>query len=160
MLDNVFSVKVNGNEDYIRDIAAFVNNELMSIQDKNPYINKIHIALLGCMNITECFFQSKKIITDCEEKTQAAMDSKTDILQKIQEVKSQVNQLEKEKQLIIEEKEKLHQEIEDKNELLNQYREHLKQAKMESESNRKSILELQNKLFESQIELSKSQEIR
>ena len=66
--------------------------------------------------------------------------------------------MEQEKKEILKDLQACQRQLEEKNELLNQYREHLKQAKEESESNRKSILNLQNKLFESQIELSKSKD--
>jgi len=46
--------------------------------------------------------------------------------------------------------------LDEKNDLLAQYREHLRQSKIESETSRKTILDLQNQLFESQIELVKA----
>ena len=54
------------------------------------------------------------------------------------------------------EKELLQKELDEKNDLLAQYREHLRQGKIESETSRKTILDLQNQLFESQIELVKA----
>jgi hypothetical protein len=57
---------------------------------------------------------------------------------------------------LAEEKELLQKELDEKNDLLAQYREHLRQSKIESETSRKTILDLQNQLFESQIELVKA----
>ena len=155
LLGNTFSVLAGEDEGYIREISTFVNSQLKEISEKNPHTNPIRIALLGCMNIAELLFQSKENMLDIEKKQRDEskyMESMEDRLQSSQSVtdslKEDIANLENEKKSF----EKILNEKED---LLNQYREHLKQAKLESESNRKSILDLQNQLFESQIELSK-----
>lgn len=158
MLDNVFNVKVDGNEDYIREISNFVNSELGKLDNGNPHVNKIHIALLGCMNITDLLFQARDDVHAAEEKAEKNVEALEILGDEVEGLKATIARMKEEKLGIDQEKEVLRKEIEDKNELLNQYREHLKQAKVESETNRKSILSLQNKLFESQIELSKSKE--
>lgn len=156
ILENDFSVKAGESEDYIREIATFVNDELTKVKERNPFTNHIRIAILGCMNITELLFEAKKDVIVAERKQEEEANNINLVKEELKTAGEEINELKESKLQLVEEKEQLQKEIEEKNELLNQYREHLKQAKIESESNRKAILDLQNQLFESQIELVKA----
>ncbi|WP_243281541.1 cell division protein ZapA [Eubacterium maltosivorans] len=156
ILENDFSVKAGESEDYIREIATFVNDELTKVKERNPFTNHIRIAILGCMNITELLFEAKKDVIIAERKQEEEANNINLVKEELKTAGEEINELKESKLQLVEEKEQLQKEIEEKNELLNQYREHLKQAKIESESNRKAILDLQNQLFESQIELVKA----
>ena len=156
ILENDFSVKAGESEDYIREIATFVNDELTRVKERNPFTNHIRIAILGCMNITELLFEAKKDVLIAERKQEEEAHNINLVKEELKTAGEEIYELKESKLQLVEEKEQLQKEIEEKNELLNQYREHLKQAKIESESNRKAILDLQNQLFESQIELVKA----
>lgn len=156
ILENDFSVKAGESEDYIREIATFVNDELTKVKERNPFTNHIRIAILGCMNVTELLFEAKKDVITAERKLETEASNINLIKDDLKASSETINELKESKLQLVEEKEQILKEIEEKNELLNQYREHLKQAKLESESNRKAILDLQNQLFESQIELVKA----
>ena len=156
ILENDFSVKAGESEDYIREIATFVNDELTKVKERNPFTNHIRIAILGCMNITELLFEAKKDVIIAERKQEEEANNINLVKEELKTAGEEINELKESKLQLVEEKEQLQKEIEEKNELLNQYREHLKQAKIESESNRKAILDLQNQLLESQIELVKA----
>ena len=156
IVENDFSVKAGESEDYIREIATFVNDELTKVKERNPFTNHIRIAILGCMNITELLFEAKKDVIIAERKQEEEANNINLVKEELKTAGEEINELKESKLQLVEEKEQLQKEIEEKNELLNQYREHLKQAKIESESNRKAILDLQNQLFESQIELVKA----
>ena len=146
------------NQEDIKRIAEYVNNEMEGINQKSPFGNRMHIAIIGCMNITEKLFAVQAENDALKEQIRQFELDKEDLGSDIKKTEAQIMSVEKEKSELMKEKDALAQELNDKNDLLNQYREHLKQAKTENDSNRKSILELQNKLFETQIELSKSQE--
>lgn len=156
LLDNTFSVKVDNNEDYIRKIEKFVNDELEKIKGNSSHVNRIDIAVLCCMNITEMYFDEQKKLEQERNRILEIEEEKQDLVRRLEDAKKEVERVRDEKKDIIDEGESLRQEITDKNELLNQYREHVKQAKDEIEASRKSILEYQNKLLEMQIELDKS----
>ena len=159
ILGNVINVKINNdNQEDIKRIADYVNDEIESINQKSPFGNRMHIAIIACMNITEKLFDAQAEIETLKEEIRQFELDKEDLGSDIKKTEAQVMSVEQEKNELNKEKEALIQELNDKNDLLNQYREHLKQAKNENDANRKSILELQNKLFETQIELSKSQE--
>ncbi len=156
ILENDFTVKAGESEEYIREIAAFVNDELTKVKERNPFTNHIRIAILGCMNITELLFEAKKDVIDAERKQESEAKNVNIVREELRQAQDDIAELKKNKLALVEEKELLQKEIDEKEELLNQYREHLKQAKAESENSRKAILDLQNQLFESQIELVKA----
>ena len=156
ILENNFTVKAGESEEYIREIAAFVNDELTKVKDRNPFTNHIRIAILGCMNITEMLFDAKKDVLIAERKQESEANNVNLVREDLTKAQAEIAELKKNKLALVEEKEALQKEIDEKDELLNQYREHLKQAKAESENSRKAILDLQNQLFESQIELVKA----
>ncbi len=159
ILGNVVNVKINKDEqENIKRIAEYVNDEMENINQKSPFGNRMHIAIIGCMNIAEKLFAAQAENEALKEEMRQFELDKEDLGSDIKKTEAQVMNVEQEKTELIKEKDALIQELNDKNDLLNQYREHLKQAKNENDANRKSILELQNKLFETQIELSKSQE--
>jgi len=155
ILDTEFTLKAKDNEEQIKLIADYVNKELERVKAANPFTNHIRVAVLGCMNITEKLFaaQDEAKIYDQEKNKEIGA---INLIK--EELCTATAQTEKEKAkavILAEEKALLQSEIDEQNELLNQYREHLRQGKVESEANRKTILELQNQLFESQIELVK-----
>ena len=130
---------------------------------------QVLIFFSGC--VLRCVFCQNRNIAESRAGREITVERLADIFLELQEKKAnninlvkeelktageEINELKESKLQLVEEKEQLQKEIEEKNELLNQYREHLKQAKIESESNRKAILDLQNQLFESQIELVKA----
>jgi len=155
ILDTEFTLKAKDNEEQIKLISTYVNNELESVRAANPFTNHIRVAILGCMNITEKLFAAQEDAKMSEQEKIKEIGA----INLIKEELSAANSLfEKEKVktiILADEKALLQAEIDEQNELLNQYREHLRQSKVESETNRKTILELQNQLFESQIELVK-----
>lgn len=152
------TVKIDENEEHVREVADYVDRELTEIAENNRNINRVQLMLVGCMNIADDLFAAKDQAEAYKNKL-AQMKRQNDVSDGIlAEEKEKTKRAEKESQDIRDQLDDMRQEIDEKNDLLNQYREQLKTVKEESESNRKSILNLQNKLFESQIELSKSKE--
>ncbi len=156
ILDTEFNLKAKGNEEHIKHVADYVSTELERVKAANPFTNHIRIAILGCMNITERLFNAEEEIRSSEEFKAKEIG---EIKQVRDELKKTAKHLADEKakhKSLAEEKELLQKELDEKNDLLAQYREHLRQGKIESETSRKTILDLQNQLFESQIELVKA----
>lgn len=158
MLNNSFSVVADGNEDYICEISSFVNQELNAILEKNPHTNHIRIAILGCMNIAEMLFNTKKEIADAELARYEEIKRVEAVSKKLKSAQSEINGLKDTIAAMKREKETQQNEIDEKMETMNRLTDRLKQAKNETEGNRESILNLQNQLFECQIELKKAQE--
>ena len=94
-------VKVDGNEDYIRGLADFVNQELQEIQNSNPHINRIQLMLIGCMNISEKYFQAQRDIAEMKDRLSQAKKEQSAINEHLANEKEQSNQLEQEKKEIL-----------------------------------------------------------
>ena len=156
ILDTEFNLKAKGNEEHIRHVSDYVNTELERVKAANPFTNHIRIAILGCMNITERLFNAEEEIRDNEESKAKEMGEINLVKQELESTQTVLNDEKAKFEALAEEKELLQKELDEKNDLLAQYREHLRQNKLESETNRKTILDLQNQLFESQIELVKA----
>lgn len=157
LLNSNFSV-VADDEKYVRKIADFVNENLDAILARNPYANHLQVALLASMNIAEMVFDEKNKVLEKEAEGEdnilkiAALNEDMKILE--EKIEEQQKNIDDKKEVI----ELLNIRINEKENLLNEYRDKLKQAKLDSESDRKAILNLQSQLFESQIELNKSRE--
>lgn len=156
ILDTEFNLKAKGNEEHIKHVSDYVNNELERVKAANPFTNHIRIAILGCMNITERLFNAEEEVRTSEESKAKELGEITLVKQELESTKTVLNEEKTKFQTLAEEKELMQKELDEKNDLLSQYREHLRQSKLESETTRKTILDLQNQLFESQIELVKA----
>lgn len=168
ILDTEFTVKAEteAQKKHLIRIQDYVNDELTKLKEKNQFINHIRIAILGCMNITEELFDLQDRVSqiDDERKMESekygALEEQVESLnQQLKEEKEEseetVSELVKQLEDLKQKQELLDKQINEKNELLNQYREKLTQSKNENDANRKSIIDLQNQLFENQIELVK-----
>lgn len=156
ILDTDFSLKAKGNEEHIKTIADYVNGELERVKAANPFTNHIRIAILGCMNITEKLLNAEEEIKKNEEEKVSELSEVSSVREELETTKKLLTEEKNRYAALLEEKELLQKEMDEKDDLLAQYREHLRQGKVESETSRKTILDLQNQLFESQIELVKA----
>lgn len=156
ILDTEFNLKAKENEAHIRRVADYVNSELELVKAANPFTNHIRIAILGCMNITERLFNAEDEMRSYEESKIKESDEVGRIKEELQASKDVLEESNVKYETLADEAEQLQKELDEKNDLLAQYREHLRQSKVEIETSRKTILDLQNQLFESQIELVKA----
>lgn len=156
ILDTEFNLKGKGNTEHIMEVSSYVNDELERIKISNPFTNHIRIAILGCMNITEQLFECQKKLKDSEATKTNEKETLELVKEELEILRDELEEERTKYEELFEEKSFQDREMEEKKELIAQYREHLRQSKSESETNRKSILDLQNQLFECQIELVKA----
>ena len=154
----ILQVKNDNNELEIQKATDLANHELEKIRKSNPNINRIYLMVMGCMNLADMYCQSENHNQELDNKIQELTNDKDSPDQQTEEKNKQIEQLNKKIDELIRAQNSLKEQLDQKNDLLNQYRDHIKQIKEENDANRKSILDLQNKLFESQIELNKTQD--
>ncbi len=154
----ILQVKNDNNELEIQKATDLANHELEKIRKSNPNINRIYLMVMGCMNLADMYCQSENHNKELADKIQELTNDKDSSDQQTEEKNKQIEQLNKKIDDLISAHNSLKEQLDQKNDLLNQYRDHIKQIKEENDTNRKSILDLQNKLFESQIELNKTQD--
>lgn len=168
ILDTDFTVKAETDKqkEKLKKIEAYVNDELTKIKGHHQFVNHIRIAILGCMNITEELFDLQAKVDQIEaerakesSRFEGLEDQVTSLQKTIDDQKKDYeDQIAAQSAKLAEMQENqslLERQLNEKNELLNQYREKLTQSKNENDANRKSIIDLQNQLFENQIELVK-----
>ena len=97
-----------------------------------------------------------KLTKNSEEAKENGLSEVNSVRDELETAKNKLAEEKNNYAVLAEEKELLQKELDEKDDLLAQYREHLRQSKVESETSRKTILDLQNQLFESQIELVKA----
>jgi len=158
ILDTEFTVKTDSSEnnEKISRIAEYVNDELTDVKSNNPFTNHIRIAILGAMNITEKLFEAQKGIENVHIERDQMAEKIQIVENNLEKAESQIKESHQQKIALSEEKEHLQTKLDEHTELLNQYREHLKQEKLRNEEQVKRILDLQNQLFEKELELQKA----
>ena len=154
----ILQVKNDNNELEIQKATDLANRELEKIRKSNPNINRIYLMVMGCMNLADMYCQSENNNQVLAKKIRELTDDNDTFDQKAKDKDIKIEQLTQKIDELLTAQNSLKDQLNKKNDLLNQYRDHIKQIKDENDANRKSILNLQNKLFESQIELNKSQD--
>jgi cell division protein ZapA len=143
------------NQGHMDVICKTVNGLLMDIRKSDPLMNRTLALLLCALNLSQQLMEKDK-------KNQALTQQLGD-LASIEELREQIriykeyanrnNEIYKE---MAEENEKLKEELDSVKESANQMNKKMRQYKYDVEESRKTILDLQNQLFESQIELVKA----
>ncbi len=68
-----YPISANGDEAYIREVAAYVDDRMSKLKDKAPSNTLVRLAVLAALNITDELFtlrkDNKSLIKRLEEKT-------------------------------------------------------------------------------------------
>ncbi len=142
-------------QEHMDEICETVNDMLLDVKKSNPLMNKNMALLLCALNLSECL-KNQKMLND-------ELNEQIGNLENIKELKEQIriykeyasrnNEIYQELSL---ENDRLKEELETSRDSLEQHSKKIKQYKYDIEESRKTILDLQNQLFESQIELVKA----
>ncbi|MFZ7133877.1 MAG: cell division protein ZapA [Eubacteriales bacterium] len=140
---------------HVDEISEILNDMIIKVKKSNPFMNKTMTFILTCLNLSD-------EITQLREKNEA-LELKLERIDDIEDLKEQLatykkyNQQNNELvQTLREEQESLKKESENYKEMIEQSQRKTKQYQYDLEESRKVILDLQNQLFESQIELVKA----
>lgn len=155
-------VKINGqdftvigeeSEEYIKHIAKFVDERIQDILTKNKKLNQTMAALLTAFNIADEYYKSHVELVDLKEDVKEP-------LKELEELRVKVGNYENEKDVIkrnCDEYEhellELKKKFEQQSKKNKKYEQALEIKEDEVKKSEKIISELQNKLFENQLEL-------
>jgi cell division protein ZapA len=64
--DQVYNVNADGNEDYLRELAAYVDGKMRSIADATHMVDSLKVAVLAALNIADETFAMRKRQTEIE----------------------------------------------------------------------------------------------
>ncbi|QSX08807.1 cell division protein ZapA [Alkalibacter rhizosphaerae] len=142
-------------QEYMDEICQTVNELLTDIRKTDPLMNRNLALLLCALNLSEQLkFKDEKI----KELTLRLgdMESVEELREQIRIYKEYANRNNEIYKELAGENEKLKEEMEAVKQSATQVNKKMRQYKYDVEESRKTILDLQNQLFESQIELVKA----
>lgn len=148
-----FTVVGTDNEDYIRDLAYYVDKKIRNLASKNDKLSQTMAATLAALHIADELHMVKEELDELKLKTKDPLEKYDDLDIELKESKEKIQELREESKqhmesisLIKSEKDKLLQEIEE-------YKEIYKTKDEEIQNYKDQLQVLQDKNFQSQIEL-------
>lgn len=64
--DQVYNVNADGNEDYLQELAAYVDGKMRSVADATHMVDSLKVAVLAALNIADETFAMRKRQTEIE----------------------------------------------------------------------------------------------
>ena len=58
--DQSYNVNADGNEEYLHDLAAYVDGKMRSIAESTHMVDSLKVAVLAALNIADEMFQTRK----------------------------------------------------------------------------------------------------
>lgn len=148
-----FTVVGEGSEEYIKELAAFVDEKIKEMTSKNDKLSSSMAATLAALNIAHDLYKSNEELTKLKAEAKAPLENYNRILEQLEKEQN------KNKELIVKCNTLKDEVIETKkqNELLIKEIENLKRAmeikERELKENQTLIKKLQDKIYENQVEL-------
>lgn len=148
-----FTVVGEGSEEYIKELAAFVDEKIKEMTSKNDKLSSSMAATLAALNIAHDLFKSNEELNRLKAESKAPLENYNRILEQLEKEQN------KNKELIMKCDTLKDEVIETKkqNELLIREIENLKRAmeikERELKENQTLIKKLQDKIYENQVEL-------
>lgn len=140
---------------HIDKVSIMVDEMITRVKKSNPLMNRNMVFILSCINLSDEIMKLDQVNKELNEKLKSVEDI-NDLKEQLttyKEYNKQNNELTSE---IKQERDSLKIELQKTKELVEQYNKKNRQQKFDIEESRKTILDLQNQLFESQIELVKA----
>lgn len=136
-------------------ISGFVNDMIKKVRRSNPFMNKTMTFVLTCVNLADDNIKLKEKNEELNIKLEKIDDIK-DLKEQLNTYKDYHNQNNEIIEELKLENKKNKKEFDNYKEFTEQIQRKVKQYQSDLEESRKVILDLQNQLFESQIELVKT----
>ncbi|NLY44682.1 MAG: cell division protein ZapA [Tissierella sp.] len=148
-----FTVVGTDNEDYIRDLAYYVDKKIRNLASKNDKLSQTMAATLAALHIADELHMAKNELEELKLKIKDPLEKYDDLDVELKESREKIQELKEESKkhmesisLIKAEKDKLLKEFEE-------YKEAYKSKEDEIQDYKDQLQVLQDKNFQSQIEL-------
>lgn len=60
IFDQIYNVQADGDEAYLRELAAFVNEKMRSVAEATRQVDSMRVAVLSALNITDELFTMRR----------------------------------------------------------------------------------------------------
>lgn len=148
-----FTVVGSGSEEYVRKLAAYVDEKIKEMTSKNDRLSGSMAATLAALNITDELYRTSIELKSLKNVAKAPMEEHDNLTNKLGKAKNEIEELEKNCNLYKDElldtkreNERLSKNVEKHNQALD-----LKEKELQNSQN--MIKRLQDKIFDNQIEL-------
>lgn len=141
------------NEEYIRDLAYFVDKKIRSLAAKNDKLSQTMAATLAALHIADELYKVKEELDELKDRTKDPLEKYNKVYKELQKAKEEILSLEETSQ---EYKESLSTLNKERDELIKQVEELKEMVAFKDEEiqeYKEQMQLLQDKVFNSQIEL-------
>ncbi len=148
-----FTVVGEGSEEYIQEIASYVDSIIKEVAFKNNKLSQIMTATLAALHISDELRQSEQQFKELKLKAKDPLDKYDDVCEELEKSKEKIktlNSLTQEYQAKITEYDKKREEME---KIVEDLKEDMILKEKEIEEKDEIIRELQDKNYKSQLEI-------
>ncbi len=148
-----FTVVGSESEDYVRNLAYYVDRKIREITSKNPRLGNTMYTTLAALNIADEYFRANNRLGELEKETKEPMSKYDTIVEELETSKSRVKDLEDEVKSLKENKGKGETSLKELEKQLEKSSVLIEMKEKELQENQNLIKSLQDKIFDNQIEL-------
>jgi cell division protein ZapA len=151
-----FTVIGNGSEEYVHRLAAYVDRKIKEMTSKNDRLSSSMAATLAALNISDELYKSMKELEILKSKSKTPMENYESILEQLKDIKKKNEELEMDCNIYKDELLDMRRENERLNKEVESYTQALKLKEKELQDSQNMIKKLQDKIYDSQIQLIES----
>lgn len=148
-----FTVVGNESEEYIKGIAAFVDEKIKEVSSKNEKLNDLMATILASFNIADEYYRTYKEFKNLKAEVKEPMEKYDELIKELEESKIKIEELEKECNICKNELLETKRNHESVNKSVAKYEQAIYFKENELKQNQKTIKDLQDKLYQNQMEL-------
>lgn len=148
-----FTVVGNETEEYVKSIAAYVNEKLNEVQIKNNRLNDSMAQILVAFNIADDYHKIYSELKQLKSEIVEPMEKYEEIQDMLEKANKRIEDLENQCNIYKDELLETKMDYENTNRILKKYKQSSELKEEELKENQITIKNLQDKLFDSQIQL-------
>ncbi|QQY80376.1 cell division protein ZapA [Keratinibaculum paraultunense] len=148
-----FTVIGEGSEEYIRNLASYVDEKIKEMTSKNDKLSASMAATLAALNIADELYKTKRELNNLKSEAKAPMEQYDTIVTQLEKAKIKIKELEESCNIYKDELLDTKRAYDDLVKTVEEQNQALKIKEKELEESQRMIKKLQEKIFDSQIEL-------
>lgn len=148
-----FTVVGDGSAEYVRGLAAYVDEKIKDIVSKNDKLSSSMAATLAALNITDELYRTSKELKSLKNEAKGPMEQYDSLVNQLEEAKKRIDKLEEESNYYKDELLETKKKNEELKESVVKDEQALELKEKELQESQNMIKKLQDKIFENQMEL-------
>lgn len=148
-----FTVVGNETEEYVKSIAAYVNDKIKEVQKKNDRLDDSMAQVLATFNIADEYHRIYSELNELKSEIKEPIEKYEEMMEMLNKANMRIEDLENQCNLYKDELLETKMNSENTNRTLKKYKQSSDLKEEELKENQRTIKNLQDKLFNSQIEL-------